>query len=606
VHVYERQGTGWTRTALLQPEAQPAHFGSSLGLDDDRIIASSRSAFGTAAFVFRLSGDGTWIEEAALTGSASERFDFFGDSVDIQGDLAVVGASRLDGVESASGGAFVYRRVPGERWVEEARLLPPDVDRPVDFGVASAIDEGRIVVRMCGDFITPGAAYVYVPDAGAWVLQRKLVGTNGVRLDGPALAVDGGLALVSREGSPGFVSVFDLDALDGGCGDACVIDCNANGLPDLCEIADGTTPDCNANGIPDECELDCNGDGIPDECEIADGTDVDCNGNLLPDACEPDCNGNGIADECDIADGYDVDCDGNGVPDKCQPDCNGNEIADECDIADGTDDDCNGNGIPDSCDLADGTAEDCNRNDVPDSCELSIYQLDDGTVENGLGGIEIDYLWLNQFDVVADATTIRFVSIAWGPVAPGEPALVVVYGDPDDDGNPGDAVLLAQVPTVTPDAGDDVFTVVPTPPIDIGMPGESFFVGVVMTIFPDWYPAAFDESSPNRLRSWDLPKPAGTIDLDDLSDVGQPYTANYMIRADAVMPTDVPPDCVPRGDVDRDGVVGAEDLLLVLRGQGACGAWCPGDVNGDDRVDGADLVEVLRGWSGVPAPKRGR
>jgi hypothetical protein len=31
-------------------------------------------------------------------------------------------------------------------------------------------------------------------------------------------------------------------------------DCNANGIPDECDIADGTSQDLNENGIPDECE----------------------------------------------------------------------------------------------------------------------------------------------------------------------------------------------------------------------------------------------------------------------------------------------------------------------------------------------------------------
>ena len=61
---------------------------------------------------------------------------------------------------------------------------------------------------------------------------------------------------------------------DGICdlGDACpgfddAIDCNANGVPDGCDISAGTSVDSNTNGIPDECEgtpfvrSDANGDG---------------------------------------------------------------------------------------------------------------------------------------------------------------------------------------------------------------------------------------------------------------------------------------------------------------------------------------------------------
>ncbi len=51
-------------------------------------------------------------------------------------------------------------------------------------------------------------------------------------------------------------------------------DCNADGVSDSCEIADGISLDCNLNGVPDTCDLlfggsaDCNDNGIPDDCDI--------------------------------------------------------------------------------------------------------------------------------------------------------------------------------------------------------------------------------------------------------------------------------------------------------------------------------------------------
>ena len=61
-------------------------------------------------------------------------------------------------------------------------------------------------------------------------------------------------------------------------------DCNANGIPDQQDIADGTSEDCNENGIPDECDL-------------ADGTSFDCDDTNIPDECEWKC-----FDQCNGAD----------------------------------------------------------------------------------------------------------------------------------------------------------------------------------------------------------------------------------------------------------------------------------------------------------------
>ena len=96
-------------------------------------------------------------------------------------------------------------------------------------------------------------------------------------------------------------------------------DCDGDGESDVCAIAacPEENPDCQ----------DCNENGVPDSCDISEGTSVDCQPNGIPDECEEDCNENGIADECDIADcgvePFDewywcYDCQPDGIPDGCQ------------------------------------------------------------------------------------------------------------------------------------------------------------------------------------------------------------------------------------------------------------------------------------------------
>lgn len=98
----------------------------------------------------------------------------------------------------------------------------------------------------------------------------------------------------------------------------------------------------------DSCDLtppvDSDGDGVSDDFD-------NC---YLPNPEQLDCNDNGIGDVCDLADGTSQDCDGNNVPDECDPDCNENGSPDACDIADGSSQDKNGNGIPDECETGGG------------------------------------------------------------------------------------------------------------------------------------------------------------------------------------------------------------------------------------------------------------
>lgn len=70
------------------------------------------------------------------------------------------------------------------------------------------------------------------------------------------------------------------------------VDCDHNGLADLCEIDTGMQDDCNHDGVLDICEiesdptLDCNENGFLDSCDIENGTNRDDNSNTIPDSCE--------------------------------------------------------------------------------------------------------------------------------------------------------------------------------------------------------------------------------------------------------------------------------------------------------------------------------
>ena len=83
---------------------------------------------------------------------------------------------------------------------------------------------------------------------------------------------------------------IDGPVADGG-GNVFGTDCNANGICDSDEIAQGTAADCNSNGVIDACDIasgiakDCNSNGRPDSCDLAAGTSTDLDGNGRLDEC---------------------------------------------------------------------------------------------------------------------------------------------------------------------------------------------------------------------------------------------------------------------------------------------------------------------------------
>jgi hypothetical protein len=171
------------------------------------------------------------------------------------------------------------------------------------------------------------------------------------------------------------------------------------------------------------------------------------------------------------------------------------------------------------------------------------YQLDDGTQENAIGLTQGGgVVWLNRFNVQSGLQNITAVSLAWGQVANGTAAQVLVYRDPNNDGNPTDAVLLTQAPTVVQNSDTDIFTKVNIPSTNVGAVGNAFFVGAVIMHAGGQFPAAIDQDSGSMGRSWIAgaagaaanimnlganPLPPGVIDSFGLA-------GNWLVRANAV------------------------------------------------------------------------
>ena len=60
----------------------------------------------------------------------------------------------------------------------------------------------------------------------------------------------------------------------------------------------------------------------------------------------------------------------------------------------------------------------------------------------------------------------------------------------------------------------------------------------------------------------------------------------------------LPADIVTLGDLDGDGVVRTNDLLLLLGAWGPCVECgdCPADLDGDCQVGTTDLLTLLDNW----------
>lgn len=298
------------------------------------------------------------------------------------------------------------------------------------------------------------------------------------------------------------------------------------------------------------------------------------------------------------------------------------------------------NGELDSLDILFGDSEDCDLDGVPDECQFGTpetpytYLLDDGVRDSQLNiTAPVDTAWMMAFTVVEGWEWIGSVEVVWGNTFPGQPANVVVWSDPNQDGLPLDAEVLSIAPTTTANVLTSIYNRVEVPPVYIGPPGTKFFVGARINDVFNTAPAAIDidEPGPGAFVSYTLTPP---LDLNDLAGENGggagllDYTGIFkmMVRGgafDGVLPGDcnqngvvdvcdildgvaqdangngIPDECEPcPADLDGDGSVGPGDLAIVLASWsvGSGCSDCTGDLDGDGAVDAGDLTALLAAW----------
>lgn len=166
----------------------------------------------------------TVLSETKLVGSqtqpdtGNDSGSAFGSSVDLQGNLAVVGALGDDSRGNNYGAVYVFEH-DGVGWSEVARLVTSDNQEAANFGSAVAID-GSVIVAAAehGGVQRRGVAYVFRRSGSTWLEEAKLeppvaAWANCGNIEG--VAVSGDLIAVGcpNGDDPGSVHVYEHDGL---------------------------------------------------------------------------------------------------------------------------------------------------------------------------------------------------------------------------------------------------------------------------------------------------------------------------------------------------------------------------------------------------------
>ncbi len=136
--------------------------------------------------LFHRESSGTWMPLPEITPSDSDRLDRFGASVALSGDWLAVGApgEGHDGVPLAEGNGegavYLFRRNAADEWIEHVRLKPHDLESREWFGHSVDLEGDRLIVGApyfygLGE---QGSLYTFERIAGSWTSTGRWSGAN--------------------------------------------------------------------------------------------------------------------------------------------------------------------------------------------------------------------------------------------------------------------------------------------------------------------------------------------------------------------------------------------------------------------------------------------
>jgi hypothetical protein len=207
VYIFHWNGSSWEQQQKLIASDGSAddRFGCSVSINGDYAIVGAyddeeKGEKSGSAYIFHWDGL-SWGDEKKLTASDGAEYDYFGCSVSINGDYAVVGADGDDNDNGTdAGSAYIFQKV-GTEWVEQETLKSDDGAADDNFGDSLSISGDYVIIGAYGDDDkgeNSGSAYIFHWNSTEWEQQQKLTASDGAANDyfGNSVSIRGDYAIV--------------------------------------------------------------------------------------------------------------------------------------------------------------------------------------------------------------------------------------------------------------------------------------------------------------------------------------------------------------------------------------------------------------------------
>ncbi|MEZ5028016.1 MAG: hypothetical protein R2765_04440 [Ferruginibacter sp.] len=209
VSIYRHDENGWIKMQKITDAAGTSsdYFGSSVSISGNyAIVGAPSDDVGVnldqgSASIYQYNGI-NWLLMQKITDADGAADDNFGISVSISGNYAIVG-SHLDkvGTNANQGSASIYQ-YNGSSWVLMQKITDATGAANDNFGTSVSIDNNYAIVGASSDDVgvnsNQGSASIYHYTASSWVLMQKITDVDGAANDnfGTSVSISGNYAIV--------------------------------------------------------------------------------------------------------------------------------------------------------------------------------------------------------------------------------------------------------------------------------------------------------------------------------------------------------------------------------------------------------------------------
>lgn len=226
-YIFEKDISGnWVHKQKIVGKGSDAgdEFGTSVAIDDNYLLVGAilneddddgtPKVYSGSGYIFEREQSGTWVEKTILKSFEKEGYSYFGKTLAISGDYAVIGFERsrwdADGQNQmqASGAVCIYKRDNFGNWNETQKIVASDRESGDEFGESVSISGNYIIVGTTEKdyvdqngtkFYEAGAAYIFeCNELDVWVEVKKIISPNVYNkgLFGSSVAVSGDYVIV--------------------------------------------------------------------------------------------------------------------------------------------------------------------------------------------------------------------------------------------------------------------------------------------------------------------------------------------------------------------------------------------------------------------------